>query len=44
MIARVWGVTGPFWSGFAGSALVLALIWRQLVHVAHAGEELPERV
>ena len=44
VIARVWGVTGPFWFGFAGSALVLALIWRQLAHVAHAGEELPARV
>ncbi len=38
VIARVWGVTGPFWFAFAGSAIVLALIWRQLAHVAHADE------
>jgi predicted MFS family arabinose efflux permease len=38
VIARVWGVTGPFWFAFAGSAVVLALIWRQLAHVAHADE------
>jgi predicted MFS family arabinose efflux permease len=36
--ARAWGVTGPFWFAFAGSAVVLAFIWRQLAHVAHADE------
>jgi MFS family permease len=36
VIARVWGVTGPFWFAFAGSAAMLALIWRELRHVAHA--------
>jgi MFS family permease len=36
VIARVWGVTAPFWFAFAGSALLLALIWRELRHVAHA--------
>ena len=45
VIARVWGVTGPFWFGFVGSAVILALIWTQLAHIAHAGEEeLAERV
>ncbi|WNV75736.1 MFS transporter [Geodermatophilus sp. DSM 44513] len=39
LIARAWGVTGTFWFGFVGSAVVLALIWPQLGHVAHAGEE-----
>jgi MFS family permease len=39
LLARAWGVTGPFWFGFAGSAVILALIWRQLAHIAHAGEE-----
>ncbi|MGY1762121.1 MFS transporter [Geodermatophilus sp. SYSU D00779] len=39
LLARAWGVTGPFWFGFVGSAVILALIWRQLAHVAHAGEE-----
>ena len=39
VVARAWGVTGPFWFGFVGSAVILALIWRQLAHIAHAGEE-----
>jgi MFS family permease len=38
VVARAWGVTGPFWFAFAGSAVLLALIWRQLDHVAHAEE------
>ncbi len=38
VIARVWGLTGPFWFAFVGSAVILALIWRQLAHVAHADE------
>jgi MFS family permease len=36
VIARVWGITGPFWFAFAGSALILALIWRELEHIAEA--------
>jgi MFS family permease len=36
VIARVWGVTAPFWFAFAGSALMLALIWQELRHVAQA--------
>lgn len=35
LIARQWGVTGPFWFAFVGSALFVVLIWRQLVHIAH---------
>jgi Na+/melibiose symporter-like transporter len=38
VVARVWGITGPFWFAFVGSAVILALIWRQLAHVAHADE------
>ena len=34
-LARHWGVTAPFWFAFAGSALFVVLIWRQLVHIAH---------
>jgi MFS family permease len=43
VIARVWGVTGPFWFAFVGSALILALIWRQLAHIAHADEPAAAR-
>jgi MFS family permease len=39
VVARVWGVTGPFWFAFVGSGVILALIWRQLTHIAHADEE-----
>jgi len=40
VIAKVWGITGPFWFAFVGSAVLLALIWRELAHIAHADEEL----
>jgi hypothetical protein len=38
-IASWWGITAPFWFGFAGSAVMLALIWRELAKIAHADEE-----
>ncbi len=37
-IAGAWGVIAPFWFGFAGSALLVALIWRQLTLIVHADE------
>jgi MFS family permease len=40
VVASVWGVTAPFWLAFAGSAVILALIWRSLLHIAHADENL----
>jgi MFS family permease len=38
VVAKVWGITGPFWFAFAGSAVLLALLWRELAHIAHADE------
>jgi MFS family permease len=38
LVASVWGVTAPFWFAFAGSAIILALIWRSLLHIEHADE------
>jgi predicted MFS family arabinose efflux permease len=38
LIARRWGVTGPFWFGFVGSAIFVVLIWSQLRHIAHTDE------
>jgi predicted MFS family arabinose efflux permease len=38
LIARPWGVTGPFWFAFVGSALILAAIWRELANIAHADD------
>ena len=40
VIASVWGVTAPFWFAFIGSAVILALIWRELEHIAHADEAI----
>jgi MFS family permease len=40
IIASIWGITGPFWFAFVGSAIILALIWRELAHIAHADEAL----
>ncbi len=39
VIAGRWGVTAPFWFGFAGSAIFLVLLWRELLNIAHADEE-----
>ena len=35
-IARLGGITAPFWFAAVGSALMLVLVWRRLMHVAHA--------
>ena len=39
-IAGRWGVTRPFWFAFIGSVITLTLIWRELSHIAHVGDEL----
>jgi MFS family permease len=38
VLAGVWGLTAPFWFGFVGSAVLVVLLWRELGHIAHAGE------
>jgi MFS family permease len=40
LVASAWGVAAPFWLAFAGSAIILALIWRSLLQIAHADENL----
>ncbi len=35
LLAQQFGVTAPFWFAFAGSAVFVVVIWRQLVHIAH---------
>lgn len=37
-LARLFGVTAPFWFAFAGSALFIVLIWGQLAHIAHGDQ------
>jgi predicted MFS family arabinose efflux permease len=34
-IASHFGITGPFWFGFVGSAMLVPLMWRQFSHIAH---------
>ena len=40
LVASAWGITAPFWFAFAGSAIILALIWRSLLQIAHTDENL----
>ena len=38
LIAHQWGLTAPWWIAFAGAGITLALVWRELGHIAHADE------
>jgi len=38
LLARTFGITAPFWFGFVGSALLVAILWRQFDHIVHASE------
>ena len=38
LLAKTFGITAPFWFGFVGSALLVAILWRQFDHIVHAGE------
>ncbi|NRQ32605.1 MFS transporter [Nonomuraea sp. NN258] len=35
VLATRFGVAAPFWFAFAGSAVFVVLLWRQLLHIAH---------
>ena len=37
-LATHYGVTAPFWFAFAGSAIFVAVLWRELTRIAHADE------
>jgi MFS family permease len=37
LLAAAFGITAPFWFGFVGSAILVALLWREFAHIAHAG-------
>lgn len=39
LLARAFGITAPFWFGFFGSALLVAILWRQFDHIVHASEQ-----
>lgn len=41
LMARWWGITGPFWFGFVGSAVLVMLLWREFGHIVHSSEDPP---
>jgi MFS family permease len=38
LLARQYGITAPFWFGFAGSAVLVVLLWREFANIVHASE------
>jgi MFS family permease len=38
LLASRYGVTAPFWFAFAGSAVFVVLLWRELTRIAHSDE------
>ncbi|MEH1123149.1 MFS transporter [Micromonospora sp. CPCC 206061] len=38
-LATHYGVTAPFWFAFAGSAIFVVMLWRQLTHIIHTDEQ-----
>jgi MFS family permease len=38
LLARNFGITAPFWFGFVGSAILVALLWREFEKIVHASE------
>ncbi|HUP53949.1 MAG TPA: MFS transporter [Methylomirabilota bacterium] len=38
VLARLFGITAPFWFGFIGSALLVVVLWRQFDQIVHAGD------
>ncbi len=41
ILATRFGVTAPFWFAFAGSAVFVVFLWRELTRIAHADEPAP---
>lgn len=42
LLARSYGITAPFWFGFIGSALLVAVLWRHFDNIVHAGDARTE--
>jgi predicted MFS family arabinose efflux permease len=38
LLARTYGITAPFWFGFVGSAILVALLWRQFSKIVHSAD------
>jgi predicted MFS family arabinose efflux permease len=41
ILAAQFGITAPFWFGFVGSVVLLALLWREFGHIAHDDPPAP---
>jgi MFS family permease len=41
ILAQQLGITAPFWFAFAGSALLVIILWREFDHIVHAGDTPP---
>ena len=41
LLASTYGITAPMWFGFIGSAVLLAILWRQFGNIVHAGDSIP---
>lgn len=39
LLSDRWGLTAPYWFGFAAAGITLVLLWRELGRIAHADEE-----
>jgi predicted MFS family arabinose efflux permease len=44
VIARAGGVTAPFWFAFVGSAILLALLWKELGHIGRTPQTVDDAV
>jgi predicted MFS family arabinose efflux permease len=42
VIAQAWGLTAPWWFAFAGAAVTLAVMWRQISNIAAAKSVLED--
>jgi predicted MFS family arabinose efflux permease len=39
VLAGAYGITAPYWFAFAGSGLLVAVLWRQFAYIAHDPEQ-----
>jgi MFS family permease len=41
VLASTFGITAPFWFAFAGSAMLVAILWRQFAYITHSEAPSP---
>jgi MFS family permease len=39
VLASAFGITAPYWFAFAGSAALVAVLWRQFAYITHSGDD-----